>query len=550
MRHLRPILLPLRFATILALLGSFTFVGAQKSPEIIFSYPPGALAVFQGSIYRQDQPIRKIYLRAEGSADVWAVDATPVLVPPATADASQKAEMAIGFLVPQLSKGRYLAWYEPPRDAAQQSMKLEIVPQLLGDVGITRGAPGSDVEVAIRIFTSHIERRDGVTAPAINPEITLSSSDPTIANLVTGQASTITGNREGTATWRVHIHRPGIARLVATAKEFEPTMVFVVGMPSPAPTFLEAALQEAEPRARRLEAAAQEAKGLAQRAREALDRQQQEGAAASAADANKRTRDFEARVEALNKAADAKSIEAANARNEVVALTTQLAAQPRRFTEADLKPGDILLVRGSTPFVSSSISQFETTEFKSEAPYSHAAIYLGQVNGSGKVAEMLLQGFYVTSLKESIKSCLLVDVYRLEGISDAKRDEIARRAAQPFGPGIGSGSPIPYAVSQINVLAYLAAMRISLLGTFLSNVELRALVKLADEFAGGRRKMICSELVAWIYNDVGLALDVTHWKRFTDLNLLTTEDRRKDYTTPNMLARSRSLHLVGRYLGP
>src|SRR6185503_9278389 len=160
MRHLRPILLPLRFATILALLGSFTFVDAQESPEIIFSYPPGALAVFQGSVYRQDQPIRKIYLRADGSADVWAVDATPILVPPATADASQKAEMAIGFLVPQLSKGRYLAWYEPPRDAAQQSMKLEIVPQLLGDVGITRGAPGSDVEVAIRIFTSHIERRD------------------------------------------------------------------------------------------------------------------------------------------------------------------------------------------------------------------------------------------------------------------------------------------------------------------------------------------------------------------------------------------------------
>lgn len=93
-------------------------------------------------------------------------------------------------------------------------------------------------------------------------------------------------------------------------------------------------------------------------------------------------------------------------------------------------------------------------------------------------------------------------------------------------------------------------MRFPILGMLILNSDVKALVAAADEFAGGRRKMICSELVAWIYRDAGLDLNVTHWKRFSDLKLLTTEDRRKDYTTPNMLATSRSLRQIGRYLGP
>jgi hypothetical protein len=107
-----------------------------------------------------------------------------------------------------------------------------------------------------------------------------------------------------------------------------------------------------------------------------------------------------------------------------------------------------------------------------------------------------------------------------------------------------SGSPVPYAYEEIALLA----MAMSPLAP---DVILKSTAsKLVDPRAGGRRKMICSELVAWVYRDVGLDPQVVFWQRLNSAGIFTSDDRRKDFTTPNMLARSTNLRLVGRLKGP
>jgi hypothetical protein len=62
--------------------------------------------------------------------------------------------------------------------------------------------------------------------------------------------------------------------------------------------------------------------------------------------------------------------------------------------------------------------------------------------------------------------------------------------------------------------------------------------------------MICSELVAWVYEDAGLPLEVRYWRALTDAGIFSSNERRRDYTTPNMIALSGNLRRVGRILAP
>ncbi len=58
--------------------------------------------------------------------------------------------------------------------------------------------------------------------------------------------------------------------------------------------------------------------------------------------------------------------------------------------------------------------------------------------------------------------------------------------------------------------------------------------------------MICSEFVAWVYQRAGLDPQVTKWWRgIEEGNFLTNDNRRKDYTTPNMLAFSPKFKNIG-----
>lgn len=397
----------------------------------------------------------------------------------------------------------------------------------------------------------------------------LRSEDPSVADLVQEQPATVSTNVEGYALWRVHIKTPGVAQFTATASDFEPVTVDVVGMPAPARTFREAELLVAQARAsQRDDEARLAAARMNELEKETNDWQKraeaptaQAAAAKNRSEGERQLRASELRAELEKRQfsvekARASAREAANDAAAAHADAERLAAQlptlqPPSIAEADLKPGDILLVLGSTPIVSALVRRFEEQQLGGRASYSHASLYLGRIDGQPMVAEMWSSGYWITPLSVSTKGALVVDVYRWEGINEAKRKELADRAAHLFGEpsrftsalGPQSGSPLPYAFEEIALLTAAANWAPEL-------ILRRVVTGIVDPLAGGRRKMICSELVAWVYRDVGLDLEVTYWKRLTDANLLTTDERRKDYTTPNMIARSKNLNEVGRYLGP
>ena len=62
--------------------------------------------------------------------------------------------------------------------------------------------------------------------------------------------------------------------------------------------------------------------------------------------------------------------------------------------------------------------------------------------------------------------------------------------------------------------------------------------------------MICSEFVAWVYEDEGLQPQAAKWwLALNSAGLLGSMNRKKDYTTPNMLAMSPSFKKAGRLKG-
>ena len=562
---------------LLASSNSASSFGQDTQTETVPSFPPGALANFPEVIHPGNQKLEvKVLIRPDvpGNQPVWLVASQEVLLADtkSTVDKNTtiKTESGIGFIVPQLPKGIYVAWYETGTTSQHgQSMKLMIVPELLADEGITRGLPGGDVEVRVRIHLTTIHINGRPDPVKISVPVVLQSENPSAADLAAPQSRTVTTNSDGRALWKVHIKTAGVTQFRATAENFEPVVIEVVGMPTSAPTFREAELIVAESHASELEGTASEAAArVTELEKAAADSEKQANAQIADVSVGKKRSEAEirARIGEIKSELEKRKVivdqaretsresqkEAVAARAVARTLAEQLPTlQPPSVGEAALKAGDILLVLGSTPLVSSLIRQFEEQQLGGRASYSHASLYLGKIDGTGMVAEMWSSGYGITPLSESTKGAVIVDVYRWEGIDDAKRQEIADRASSLYGPranftssvGPPTGSRLPYAFEEIGVLAAAA-------NNVPEFVLRQGVTRLVDPLAGGRRKMICSELVAWVYRDVGLDLEVSYWKRLLDANLLTTDDRRKDYTTPNMLARSKSLKIMGRYLGP
>jgi len=170
-----------------------------------------------------------------------------------------------------------------------------------------------------------------------------------------------------------------------------------------------------------------------------------------------------------------------------------------KIPQADLKPGDVLLMQG-TGIVSDLIRMFD------QGRYSHAAIYDGQ-----NVAEMLSPGTTVRPVAESVADAWFVDVYRF--ISND---------GQPLGnPGL---DPQPvlgriryyeqnrqrYAYEQILLLALLCATRSEaqqnlspVLAMILRRILDSAAEKIASMIHAGKEPMICSELVYRCYTEAG-----------------------------------------------
>jgi hypothetical protein len=145
---------------------------------------------------------------------------------------------------------------------------------------------------------------------------------------------------------------------------------------------------------------------------------------------------------ATNKAAALTPLRAEAIRAELQATAARAAVrewaaaleanEPRGFCEAELQPGDVLIVLGSS-IVSEAIRNFEQRQLGGRMSYSHASLYLGEFGGVKMAGEMWSTGFWITPLAVSVQGTRVVDVYRFPQIDAAKGRELATLTANAFG---------------------------------------------------------------------------------------------------------------------
>ncbi|HWS87494.1 MAG TPA: hypothetical protein VN282_11050 [Pyrinomonadaceae bacterium] len=535
-----------------------------KSYEVVTSYPPGAVGVFPEPVeLRAVTPLSPAFARPAGAqttpkqlwvlntslldfrpeADEPTAGAAPGGKPPAAA----QVKKLLAFTVPQLPRGTYVVSYV---DRVERSMTISVEPQLQAEHGLLTGNPGDTVEVSFGLGTSYVAVNDKGVSQTRAP-VTLSIADASVAEMAPGQPASRTTGEDGFATWKVRLKAAGETALRATAPDFEPAEARLVS--TRRPTTPEA--KTAEERADKAEA---EADALEERARAArveseqakvamliLKAQSMGGAGFRAKDSGeeparrmaaleeslKRSEVAEGRAEA-RQASQLKEMAAVRARmaallvpNAVGGPETSVASVATPLLSPDaLLPGDIILMRG-LKFYSTAILAAETLNFGHSAPYSHAAVYVG----GGMVAEMLGDGYNLRPLGVSIDKATYADVYRWEGLGDAQRELIAAK-----GKSYAAGR-YPYAWPQIGVLGVAATAAAPLGALSLAAAG-------ASLTSGGDRQMICSELVARAYHHAGLdptlaeRWRVSFWPTLGEI--LSSDDRRHDYTTPNALAAS------------
>jgi hypothetical protein len=560
--------------------------GAAAAPQpaqedlykVVNSYPPGAVGVFPEPLELPAGAIPPAVFAWPAGAQppltqVWVVHTSLVNAKPesdekppeATPGAGQPpaSQKLLAFTVPQLPRGNYVVSYLPPGSGAKKSMDISVEPQLQAEHGLLAGNPGDVVEVSFGLETSYVaDLSRGVSQRHV--PVTLLITNASVAELATGQTASQMTGEDGFATWKVRLKAAGETALRATAPDFEPAEARLVSSPPPATP----GESDAERSANRAAAEAAAQGKLARAARVASEKAAAEmlilkqGTAAGekggggAVLEKRRSRAVEERQSATaRQALQLKEMATARARLEEMAtartararIVAEGAGSPTmtfpdearaKFPEEPLSllspdgllPGDIILMRG-VKLYSTAILGAETLNFFRAAPYSHAALYVGD----GMVAEMLKDGYVLHPLGLSIDEATQADVYRWEQLSEAQRAQIAEKAKSYAGT--------PYAWPQITVLGA-AATGVAPPGALL----VPALI--ADRWSGGSRQMICSELVARAYHHAGLDPTVEGlWQvRFwpTLAEILLSDDRRHDYTTPNALAASPLLRSKGR----
>ena len=123
----------------------------------ILSCPTGSMLAFSKTIEAnngRDLSGERVYIRRSDSVDrrVWQVPALPVVLAANSDELNTKH--GIGFIVPQLNRGRYQAWYGTPEPTqAAESLTFDALPHLLVENAIERGQPFSEVVVQVRIFS-------------------------------------------------------------------------------------------------------------------------------------------------------------------------------------------------------------------------------------------------------------------------------------------------------------------------------------------------------------------------------------------------------------
>jgi hypothetical protein len=199
-----------------------------------------------------------------------------------------------------------------------------------------------------------------------------------------------------------------------------------------------------------------------------------------------------------------------------------------RLSVTALEEADVFLTRSDCDLLSTAIRLAESKELDIayESTYSHAAMYVG----NGLVAEMLGTGYKETALVTWFNEHDYVDIYRNKGLGDLA-DDVAAAARVYTGT--------PYAYYEIGVLGLKALTPDPAKDMpILWNVAYTSY----QEQDYGTKRMICSELVARAFADVGgtATLDVTIWPSMDAIGD-TSADFHWDFTTPTCLSLSSSL---------
>src|ERR1041385_6815631 len=466
------------------------YASVQQHP--VETCPTGSLLAFPKKI-NASNAVDRVYIRRSNSFDrrVWEMTAVPVTYEPT--DAAPTNERGIGFIVPQLHRGRYEAWYGgADRAQATDSLVFDAVPQLLVEKAIFRGQPLSHVDVYVRIFLPKLIPRGSAAPEPVAALVTLNPNDPYLVQVISPR--TVRTDENGYARWRVLIRKAGIAELTTSANQFEPAVLEVVGMPADAPSFWQAQLLALNERAIELETAA-ERQELAQR---------NERAAMVARRVDRPVEEAARREEVLRDQAKATSrhdatqlgerearLEANAAQAAVQAWIEATTEEPRRINESELQPGDVLLVLGNSSF-SEKILNFERRNLGGKVSYSHASLYLGEFNGVRLVGEMWSTGFWITPLPVSVAGDRYVDVYRFRQLEEPKRQALANLTAGIVSragrlirsdppPFFENGSFLPYAFEEIALLGFAGGGSPGRFLTF-------TIQNVVDPFAGGRRR--------------------------------------------------------------
>jgi cell wall-associated NlpC family hydrolase len=507
---------------------------ADSTPdESAISYPTGAVAEFPVELDSPtvDRPPVAYIRSSEGGTDAkaWVLNADVSeqrgTAAPEARTAGPVVRKVVSFVVPQLPAGLYVAWYEVANRPGERlgSMRLHISPQLHTAIGLVRGNPGEETEVQVGVDTTFVAAKDGKEPEQKQFEVTLHTGDGGVVGLAPGQPATVRTGRDGYATWRVRLNKEGEAVLRATAPGFESSEIGVVSGPPPSSPEAKAAEQELE----KAQKDAQDAEEEARSERASAELVENRVSMTQSAEAVIKTRDLE-RLAALREKAERNALRAEEKRSQALlrvsaaqARLAALAAAPP-FSEQDLQPGDVLLILGDG-YLSEKIRAVDGKQL-GRGDYSHAAIYVGESGGRKMIVEMLNGGHTFHPLAVAMRDDRRVDVWRWGGgLSDFQRSRVVTTATYSL-----RGKK--YAHAQLTVLGLAAVSPYGL------GVE--KLMNEVEDWSGGRRQLICSELVAYAYHEAGLDPSVTKWWDAIAKLVRGNDDREHDYTTPNMLAAS------------
>lgn len=571
-----------------------------QQETVLPAFPTGAVASFPDTIQIRSGgrfPVKEIYIqRSPTTADAttWVAQAQELIA--GDPSSAQSLERGVGFVVPPLDRGTYRAWYRLSTGGnGGQSMEFNVIPQLIVERGLIRDRPGNEVSVRVHISSPSVYVKGNPQPVPVSFQVTLQSSDSSVAELASGQSATVATDAEGVASWRVLVKKVGGADLTFSSQGFEQSTTFIEGLPPTAQSLAEAQAQEAEARAAQLEAKARLAAAsvsdyemTARARRSAADRAERTSIEAITESPNRESqrnsnvtsnantsieqseraepsrqraesslereaREAERQLASARETAQIAAAQAALARSTAIMLRAEASAI-KWIRKEELKPGDVFLVQGGTCIISDVIRLFEGMQLGGDAPYSHASLYLGEIHGTPMVAEMWSSGYWITPLDVSLAGAKFVDVYRWKRIDSDTQNRIAEHGKTMYGSNPDryisykspdfrtDGSPVPYAYGEIALLGMAA------IGA--SSVKLNLFAFGVDRLDGGKRRMICSEFVDWVYSDLGLDPEVKYWPQLLNSGIISSTDRRRDYTTPNMLARSLSFENSGRLLGP